>query len=297
MSLIISTKHITIIQKLLISDFEMTKHIEIRDTKQQRDYLMYLESKPHKQSVGLFLPFIKEDKILDLGCGSGILLEMIVKDNKKIKRLIGIEKSTFLYKFAERKKIPKTTILNMNFCNYEFPINHYNTIILSSSLHEVFSYYGIKEVARLFIKIYKSLTKKGRLLIYDGFRNDQILANLTINNKEKKKLFDAFRKQREHEDFLMVGNKWITNLTNAFDFIHKSYYLSNWSYELKELYYPLSLDCYKGILYSCGFSALKIHKFPELENIRKIEKDYSVTNSNNTNLLRFSCNCLIRAIK
>lgn len=108
-------------------------------------------------------------KILDLGCGSGILSLCICKINKSAKAyLVDYENVLKLTK----KNIEKNNLSNRIICipsdifNFE-SIEVYDYIVISN----VFHFYDSQKIESLLKKYYKYLNCDGRIFIYDTFIN------------------------------------------------------------------------------------------------------------------------------
>lgn len=109
------------------------------------------------------LKYIKGNRILDFGCGSGVVTSAI-KEKNPDKYVVGYDQEPKMIEIAQaygRADSFTTT----------FPTERFDTIILCSVLHEVFSYENGKEsVTALITKLRdENLTHGGRIIIRDGF--------------------------------------------------------------------------------------------------------------------------------
>ncbi len=274
--------------------------MEGRSQDQVQHYINdYLESEEHRDYLrDRIVSNLQDGSVLDLGSASGTLFEEIRQSSISATDLVGVELSEQLFQVAVDKRIPNATFVNEDLMQFNFPYETFDNVVMCSTLHEIISFCGIGSMGVLFNRIYSTLKPGGRLVISDGFKNDSTLGYLTINNPIKNILFRDFCKLRpDHEFFRTGNNRYISNLTSIFEFIHKSYYLENWEHEVRENYYPISIDSYLLSLHSSGFQNIDITKYPEVDNLRDIYADYQIWGSNNRDLREQTCNLLLTATK
>jgi len=128
------------------------------------------------------IPFyVKGDKILDVGCGSGVMLEKLRELYGK-KEIVGLEINKYAADICRRK----------GFRVIEKPIEEINekfdTIIFSSVLHEIASYNDNKDKYEIIKNVlnaaYDRLTAGGRIIIRDGVEAGVYGINVEFKNKE-----------------------------------------------------------------------------------------------------------------
>ncbi|MCR4326897.1 MAG: class I SAM-dependent methyltransferase [Candidatus Roizmanbacteria bacterium] len=270
-----------------------------RTKKQYEQYFFYLDSREHRAFLRTIATHITGEKILDLGCGTAGLFEELLITRKKSEQLtlIGIEQSEVIAQKARDKSIPHTTIINAPVCSFDFPQESFDSIIMVSILHELVSSHKLPIIAQLFACLWQALKPGGKLIIHDGFRNDTIVANLQIHNYDKRILLDSFREARPDAYFYPYGAGFVSSLTHIFDFVHKCYYLENWEHEVKEYYYPMSLEAYSLMFGALGCTTLTVKMYPETEHVHEIKKDFSITSLLGAPLELADCNCLLVAQK
>jgi ubiquinone/menaquinone biosynthesis C-methylase UbiE len=250
-----------------------------------------LDGKGHRRFLNeIIIKHIKGQRVLDLGCGTATLFEELISNNRNFSSLVGVEYSKEIADRARSKNIRNTEIVNSDITQFSFKDGVFDTVVMTSIIHEIVSFYSLEILGTLLRKAYQSLSLGGKMIIYDGFRNDDIVVKLEIKSKSKTELLREYISMRPEVIFHKAG-------TSILDFVHKCYYLDNWEHELKEQYYPLSLESYFLALYSAGFSTIKTHYFPEKENLLQIRKDFSITSFSGTSLGTTHCNCLFIAEK
>lgn len=119
------------------------------------------------------IKFVKGNIIIDVGCGDGMLMKKILESNESIK-IYGID--------PDEESCARTRNNGLNILNcyadelhYYFPQNSINTIITSSTIHEIFSYGNrdknigkIKNVEDFFDSVNYILKQNGIFIIRDG---------------------------------------------------------------------------------------------------------------------------------
>lgn len=132
----------------------------------------------------LIFKSVKSGKILDVGCAKGEILKQLKNQNNE------------LFGFDILDQIPDKDI-NFKNCNFNYFFNNntikFDTIILSSVLHELYSYDNNKIVKKQFFLnvidvLKKHLAPGGVIIIRDGIRQNK----QEINVKFKENILDYF---------------------------------------------------------------------------------------------------------
>lgn len=127
------------------------------------EYIKRMNSAIKDKSV--LLNYIVGEKVLDFGCGSGILSSLIAEKFPN-KEVYGFDESVEMIKEAQmygNDNVIFTSSLNIYALTFD-------TIILCSVLHEVYSYgEEEKSVYDLFKKLNEMLKPGGRIIVRDGF--------------------------------------------------------------------------------------------------------------------------------
>ena len=147
------------------------------------DYLQTMNSAVKDKSI--ILDYIVGKKVLDVGPGGGVMLDLIEKTNPLLD-VCGIDLSQNVIDKLSKKKIDENHNWNiikgdaLNLSNY-FKDNEIDTIIYSSIIHELYSYieYNGKKFNKDTIKqslkeAYKILSVGGRIIIRDGIMSEPI---------------------------------------------------------------------------------------------------------------------------
>lgn len=165
------------------------------------------------------LPTLKNCKILDLGCGTGLELEeyFLLNPNAQI---TGIDLSAAMLKVLE-KKFPNKNLklINEDYFKTEIENNYYDAAVSVESLH----HFTEKQKLRLYKKILNALTADGYFILTDYF------AESDENEKKYYADLDKLRKEQNLSDKV---------------FYH---------YDI-----PLTVEHESEILTTAGFSSVKI---------------------------------------
>ncbi len=121
-------------------------------------------SMKYKQEI---LSHITGEKVLDFGCGTGMLASLI-KERSPLSYVVGYDASEEMLEVAQtygRADVKFTKV---------FPTECFDTIILSGVLHEVFSYEnGMVSVIELLKELKGLLYENGKIIVREGLVTDK----------------------------------------------------------------------------------------------------------------------------
>lgn len=157
--------------------------------------------------------FDKEDKILDLGCGSGYITNYLVE---KGLNATGIDFSSEMIKIA-KKKYPKLNFLLDDFLNIEkhFDENSIDGLIAIYSL-----YFIPKEQFEEMLKSLSKVLKNGGLFLFVtqiGTGEDYITTPLMTENDIKEELYVNYYMKDELEEVLNRNNFNVQSFVAKYD--------------------------------------------------------------------------------
>lgn len=119
------------------------------------------------------LQWIKGEKVLDAGCGGGVLTDILMKNQYDA---YGIDLSLLSYREMNSRGLGNRFIHgNLLDMSVYFQESKFDTIVFSSVLHEVFSYNGFKQKDILYTlqNAMRIIPSGGRIIIRDGVRSPQ----------------------------------------------------------------------------------------------------------------------------
>jgi SAM-dependent methyltransferase len=238
------------------------------------------KSIPEKEKL---MPYVKEGSILEIGCGAGAVLELLSKNFPK-SAITGIDNSEQMLSAATGRKYSNSnvSIIQGDALNRQFENGSIDTIILSSVLHEIYSYnnYQIDALEKALSNACEMLAPGGRIIIRDGIMPAPQTFYLKFGNDETKASFKKFA-----EDFIPrkisyspASDSGFPELSSAdaYEFLSKYFYKENWAIEVKEQFGILNLSGYCDILERNGMQIVNAHSYL-IDFLKcKYEKDVSL---------------------
>ncbi len=181
-------------------------YIEELNSKDNNNYLRYLKRMTDSMKVSTkgLIPFLTKDdkRILDVGCGSGFMLEALEMSNPKAE-LTGVD--------LNLEAIRRLELLNKPWKLYhsdylDFKGHDYDSVIFSSILHEISSYnsdldkrFTSEPIRESIVKTNEILRDGGSIIIRDGLMvpnrdlNNQVL--LSFNDPKEAEWLYRFQKE------------------------------------------------------------------------------------------------------
>lgn len=274
----------------LFSDSLLTEDADITDTRNYNTYATGMD-KNVEFKFNDIRPFIVEGKIVDAGCGTGALVNLLAK-NFPESDIIGIEATRKFYEFCKMQDYanPFVFFYRRNVLDQNFKENTINSFIYSSILHEIYSYMGEKRLHKLLKNTYNQLTIGGRIIIRDvvGPENLNEMIFMKLNDKDGKKegnikelstyskffrfAKDFVRKIKFKKVNLEGKNLIQLKLADAYEYISKMSYTDNWQSEMHEQFGFYSFSKWKKVLEAAGFAIVEGSK--PFKNDYIIEKNY-----------------------
>lgn len=249
----------------------------------KRNYNRYLKrmTESVKVSTKGFIPMMARNskKILDVGCGSGVLMYAIANENPTAE-ITGLDLNADAINKLKEQNAP-FELVQGDFMEHN---GKYDAVIFSSILHEISSYY-LDEALRFSImpindaikKAYTLLEKGGSLIIRDGIltvSNTPIIISFKdVKDSEWlfkfQKDFRGFNKRAELIDKTIKwveDGKWIIGETFLKEFLCKyTWGPSSYPREIQELFGILTEEAWIEILEHNGF---------QIETVTKSKEDY-----------------------
>jgi len=237
--------------------------------------------------------------IVDIGCCSGSITEIIAKTLKK-DTVIGVDVSDVFLNEAKKQprqfQVIKADVLNLPFLNESIDV-----FILSSVLHEIYSYNGFtfKSCKEALSELHRCLRKGGRVIIHDpakpsnhdeklhiyldqtnGLNPNSIqrLCTLPPNKLSTFSLFKKFvleykplsiDKRKSLLQTLQQNSSYLAEAWIITEFIRKRKYIDSpkhWRGEMQEQNAAFTVEDIKSIARKSGFLPQKIHAVYNFES-------------------------------
>ncbi len=222
------------------------------------NYERYLErmTQSVQKSSKELIPFYASGKTLDVGCGSGVLLDILYKNGVEAE---GIDINTEAVKVCHKKGLKAKCI----------PLNEikekYDTIIFSSVLHEFSSYdennrFSNRPIIDALNMAKNILNDNGKIIIRDGLKGDKTNGYLYAKDIKTVQAFRNFINEspifsHTNKNELFIINK--TKIT-APRWVLKEFIFTytwgeeSWNREIQEQFGILSKKEWKKVLNMCG---------------------------------------------
>ncbi|MBQ6559884.1 MAG: methyltransferase domain-containing protein [Erysipelotrichaceae bacterium] len=225
-------------------------------------YMSRMDYSFRHSSKGFIPMFVKGPKILDVGCGTGVLIQSLEKMFPSFE-IEGIDLNDTMIRQCKEKGLKA-------YCRSFYDVDDtYDTVLFSSVLHEFSSYAKEKErfteepMRRALFKAHDILKENGNIIVRDGVKEDDRI-NATITAKTGKQI-EAIRKYQADNPF--YKNQTLT--VNGFDittnkrFLKEFLYTYTWgeesySREVNEVFGILMIDEWIDLVKSCGFEIANI---------------------------------------
>ncbi|UCG91111.1 MAG: methyltransferase domain-containing protein [candidate division WOR-3 bacterium] len=221
--------------------------------------------------------YVKPGKIVELGCGSGFIVEEL-SHTFADSSIIGVDKS--LQRLAElvKKKITNVIPLKGDFTQPIFASHTFDTAIFVGSLHEVFSYCGPAKVEEALRLAYATVKNDGVVIIQDFLKPSPAPINLIFKNEETKKKFIRFATEFKPRkiQFEIEGKSTHVDVVDAVEFISKyrSPNEDDWRDEMAETHFFFTEKDYRNAAQVAGFFIHDLKKLARRkERAKQIQED------------------------
>lgn len=236
---------------------------------------------------GDLINYVKGDRLVDVGSGSGILLNLL-EERYPNKTIIGTDVSSAVIETLKKKKAKEKHSWEVEEHNFvDSCFSPCSTIIFSSILHEIYSYtdgengkFDIESVKRALKNAYESIVSGGRILIRDGVKTaSSETCLLQIKTPEAKEFFDNYcrdfkgLKEYDRGNITVEDTQEGTLVVADINFIREFMYTLTWgpeSYfnEVKEQFGYFTIEEFVSFFRELGAKILVAESY--------FEKDYQV---------------------
>jgi SAM-dependent methyltransferase len=201
--------------------------------------------------------YAKPGKIIEFGCGSGFVLEILSGDYPG-SIIFGVDKSMERLLKLAKKQLRYVVPVKADITNNIFRNGTFDTAIFVGVLHEIFSYAGKEKVEGALRVAYDVLKNHGILIIQDFLKPSSRLVRLTFKNKETQKRFFKFAKEFQPRKikFERTESGVIIDIADAVEFISKyrSPSEEDWNEEMHETHFFFTEEEYRETAQETGFS-------------------------------------------
>ncbi len=249
----------------------MSTRTDVHDAIGLSEYVAGMaRSKPDKARI---LEFVTGNRVLELGCGSGAVLELLGHHDPNIE-LVGVDLSAKLLGTAAKQlgnaRFYRQDIFELSKHPEKLNEPKFSSVILCSALHE-FATFALEHPERFFeagmspmfvaakqiFGLAKSLIEPGgTLIIRDGVKLEPQLLQVRFKNTLLQETFwrfsDDFRPFKL--EFALQGNLYTMQASHFYEFATKYFYATNWDIEVGEIFGWASSTELEQLLLETGFT-------------------------------------------
>lgn len=247
------------------------------------DYNFYNnEMKKGIEDKLFFMNRIDIDIVVDYGCADGSLIEVMQEFHPQ-KEYLGYDFDPEMIKKAKIKNIPHAKFFSdfNELCDYLAVYKNKKSMVLCSSLiHEVYSYGNEESIKTFWNNIYSD--KFNYVVIRDmAFSEKEV-------NKDTQSKWHNVERLRKHANPIHLSHFesiWgsVEKQENMVHFLLKYRYEKNWSREVEENYFPVSVEEHMAYIPD-NFQLIHFEHYPLAFNQKTIKEDFNINLSTNTHI-------------
>ncbi len=210
------------------------------------------------------LPLVRPGVIAEIGCGTGTVLALLRRAFPG-SRLIGVDLSAEMLRRC-RARFPDVELLRGDATEPIFEDASLDTLVLCSTLHEVFSYkgYDAEHVRRALRRAASALRPGGRLVLRDGVKPaEQDAVYLTFLNESTRDKFQRFAREFGSSEIVWrpIDGRAQVARRDAMEFLSKYIYEANWSHEVREHFGVFTLAEWRHEAGAAGFRVVHAESY------------------------------------
>jgi len=208
---------------------------------------------------------VKPGKIVELGCGSGLILEALSAHFTR-STIVGVDIDESQLEKVIEKNLLNIIPIKADLTEKIFPDGTFDTVLFVASLHEVFSYLGKRKLRAAFQMAHDILMDAGVLIIQDFLKPPTRLVEMAFHNEEALKSFLRFaREYRPRRVKFEETSQGVTlDIADAVEFISKyrSPTEEDWKKEMGETHFFFTEEEYRKMAQKTGFAMKDFKKLP-----------------------------------
>lgn len=212
--------------------------------------------------------YVKPNKTVEFGCGSGFVLEVLSKEFPD-SIIIGVDKSIERLEKVSEKELENVIPIKADITQNIFPNNAFDTVLFIGTLHELFSYLGKEKVQDAFRIAYNVLKDNGVLIIQDFLKPSSKLAEIALKNEATRRRFirftNEFRPRKVKFEKTRQGVK--LDIADATEFFSKyrCHSEEDWNNEMGETHFFFTEEEYEKVAQRTSFIIKNSTKLPRSE--------------------------------
>lgn len=224
---------------------------------------------------------VNPGKIIELGCGSGLVLEALSEDFPD-SIILGLDNDAAQLEKVVAKGLPNVVPVSADITEKIFPDGTFDTVLFVASLHEVYSYRGKRKVKAAFQMARDIMMPSGVLIIQDFLKPPARPVEMNFHGEEIYERFlrfaREFRPRKVKFEETEQGVK--LDIADAVEFVSK--YRSpdeqDWKKEMDETHFFFTQEEYHKLAQKTGFATMDVKMLPTDETWwAEIREDLELT--------------------
>lgn len=230
-----------------------------------------------KEWVGRIVPHIRAGRIVEFGCGSGLVLEFLAGRFPE-STFVGVDRS--LERLAALGSLSLSNVLPVRgeITDPMFPKGVFTTALFIGVLHEIYSDLGQERVHDMLRYAHGVLDEDGVVIIQDFLKPPPRMVEITFKNDATHKKFLRFTREFEARKIPYEASASTVRLdmADAVEFISK--YRSpdedDWSHEMHETHFAFTEDDQRRAAQSAGFRVTQAeHLHAQRHRVAEFKQD------------------------
>ena len=211
---------------------------------------------------------VKPGRIVEYGCGSGFVLEMLSADFST-SMIMGVDRSLDCLIEVRKKSLRNVIPIQADMTRTAFGDGVMDTALFVASLHVVYSYQGREKVEDAFRIAHDVLKEDGTLIIQDFLKpSPELVEIVPMNDETLERLLRFAEEFRPREvRFQRGGDGFLLDIADAVEFISKyrSPNEEDWKEEMTETHFFFTEEEYLKVAENAGFAAHRSNRLTHSE--------------------------------
>jgi ubiquinone/menaquinone biosynthesis C-methylase UbiE len=212
---------------------------------------------------------VKPGKIIELGCGSGMVLETL-SAHFTDSAIAGVDMNANQLEKVIEKNLRNVIPIEGDITQKIFPDRTFDTVLFVASLHEVFSYRGRRKVRAAIQMAHDILMDAGVLIIQDFLKPPSRSVDMGFYNEETSKKFLRFAREYcpRRIKFEETEHGATLDIADAIEFISKyrSPTEEDWKQEMRETHFFFTEVEFQKLAQKTGLTIRDLKKLQTDEN-------------------------------
>lgn len=223
-----------------------------------------LEKWDNSKDISELLSVISEGDILELGCGTGKIIEELSKTLRKSK-FTGIDIEEYFIQIAKQKNLPNAVFQQGDAVDHLFSDSSFDTVIFRDSLKFIPRQRGQIGLTKCLETVFDYLRTDGRFIIRDGMKPPSTSISMHLGTDENIQVFKIYA---QRNPVIPEKNGYVTmNLPDLISFLSKYRKIKENTYTSPRNPDPPTYEEYDTLLTNIGFKKEIVKTYPYPTNL------------------------------